>query len=256
MQSWLMELWLENHNKKDWPDLSICQPEDAFHVTKEDDHPSREDITKMCSDGFFTEHEYQYVPIHLYSEIPVGEYKSSNTLDDEYTPMRIESAVAARGLNSTDVRGTNCPFPSERSTGENGTRAYENLNKPLGMAAEETYATIRPACTNDLTNKEIKAKKPPLPAPRSLHSAVKDTNVPCKTKVDGGCEMNERKFSRPPPQIPLTSDFTQKDVRATRPPLPAPRTPRATGVEQDDTKGVENHIAPLKMENEEPHVTI
>ena len=54
-QSWLIKLWLESHNREEWPDLSICQPEDAYHLLKEEYRPRREDIVKMCPKGFFTE---------------------------------------------------------------------------------------------------------------------------------------------------------------------------------------------------------
>ena len=60
MESWLMKFWLDSHKKKEWPDLSICQPEDACHVLKEEDRTRDEDIEKMCPKGFFTKHEYQY----------------------------------------------------------------------------------------------------------------------------------------------------------------------------------------------------
>ncbi|CAH3146938.1 unnamed protein product [Pocillopora meandrina] len=51
-QSWLIKLWIQNHNREEWPDLTICQPEDARHVLKEECRPQREDIEKMCQKGF------------------------------------------------------------------------------------------------------------------------------------------------------------------------------------------------------------
>ena len=51
MQSWLMEL-LFYREYVEWPDLSICQSEDACHVRKGSGRPRRKDIEKMCSDGF------------------------------------------------------------------------------------------------------------------------------------------------------------------------------------------------------------
>lgn len=209
MQSWLMKLWLKNHNKpEERPDLSICQPEDAFHVTKEDDHPSRDDITKMCSDGFFTEHEYQYVSIQSYSEIPVSKHKPKNTSNDDHTRMVTESPVAASGLNRTDD--------------------YEAL---LDVRVD------------------VKTKTQPLSAQRSLRPAVKDTNVPCKTKLSGGYATNKSRSSRPLPQIPPTSDIK-------RPPVQIPGNPRTTGAVKDETKYGENPIASLKTEDEDPYVTI
>lgn len=56
-QSWLIQLWLQNHNKEDWPDLNVCQPEDACHVLKEELRPRKEDIEKMCARGFHSIYE-------------------------------------------------------------------------------------------------------------------------------------------------------------------------------------------------------
>ena len=57
-----MRSWLERHDESEWPDLSICQTEDACHVTDMKSHPSKELIEKMCSDEFFIKYEYKYVP--------------------------------------------------------------------------------------------------------------------------------------------------------------------------------------------------
>ena len=56
-----MSHWLKSHAESEWPDLSICQTEDACHVTDMESHPSEEVIEKMCSDQFFTKHKYKYV---------------------------------------------------------------------------------------------------------------------------------------------------------------------------------------------------
>ena len=61
MTSWIMELWMRNHDQSEWPELSIRQSDDACHVTDAKDHPPKEDIEKMCSEGFFLEHHYKYV---------------------------------------------------------------------------------------------------------------------------------------------------------------------------------------------------
>ena len=60
MESWLMQLWLRNHDESVWPDLSICQPSDACHVLDAAKHPSKKNIEQMCSDDFFAEHRYRY----------------------------------------------------------------------------------------------------------------------------------------------------------------------------------------------------
>ena len=74
MLSWIMTLWLNKHEKSNWPVLPIYQPEDACHVTKTEEHPSKEDIEKMCSQGFFTSHKYWYVEsVHRTTIEPVDE---------------------------------------------------------------------------------------------------------------------------------------------------------------------------------------
>ena len=61
MTSWIMELWMRNHDQSEWPELSIRQSDDACHVTDAKDHPPKEEIEKMCSEGFFLKHHYKYV---------------------------------------------------------------------------------------------------------------------------------------------------------------------------------------------------
>ena len=61
MKSWIMTVWLANHDKSEWPDLPICQSDDACHVTETEIHPSKDVIEKMCSDEFFAKHKYKYV---------------------------------------------------------------------------------------------------------------------------------------------------------------------------------------------------
>ena len=56
-----MRSWLERHDENEWPDLTICQAENACHVTDLKSHPSKDVIEKMCSDEFFTKHKYKYV---------------------------------------------------------------------------------------------------------------------------------------------------------------------------------------------------
>ena len=61
MKSWIMQLWLKSHDESEWPDLSICQPNDAFHVLDAEKHPSKQNIERMCSEDFFARHDYRYV---------------------------------------------------------------------------------------------------------------------------------------------------------------------------------------------------
>ena len=61
MKSWMMSLWLKNHENSEWPDLSISQPQDACHVSIRDENHFKRAIEEMCSEGFFTVHGYKYV---------------------------------------------------------------------------------------------------------------------------------------------------------------------------------------------------
>ncbi|KAL9950624.1 hypothetical protein ACROYT_G043149 [Oculina patagonica] len=75
MKSWMMTLWLNNHEKREWPELPIFQPEDACHVTRAEEHPSKEVIETMCSEGFFTHHKYRY--------IEMAQRSVTDTVDEE-----------------------------------------------------------------------------------------------------------------------------------------------------------------------------
>ena len=80
MLSWIMALWLNKHEKSEWPVLPVSQPDDAIHVTNSEEHPSREDIEKMCSQGFFTRHKYLYVDSGRQNETDTAEvYEHSHT---------------------------------------------------------------------------------------------------------------------------------------------------------------------------------
>ena len=61
MKSWIMKGWLKTHNKKEHPDLSITQGNDAFHVLPESRHPPEESIKRMCSRVFCSHYENRFV---------------------------------------------------------------------------------------------------------------------------------------------------------------------------------------------------
>ena len=80
MNSWIMRRWLETHKKEEYPDLSITQENDAFHVLPEGCHPSEESIMRMCSSEFFSKHKYKYV------ESPMN-IKLKQTFEDCGNPL-------------------------------------------------------------------------------------------------------------------------------------------------------------------------
>ena len=56
-----MRLWLKNHHRSAWPDMSVCQTEDASHILDAKMHPLDQEIKQMTSEGFFAQHRYYYV---------------------------------------------------------------------------------------------------------------------------------------------------------------------------------------------------
>ena len=80
MNSWIMKQWLKTHNKEEYPDLSITQGNDAFHVLEESCHPPEESIERMCSPEFFSKHKYKYV------ESPMN-IKLDQTFEDCGNPL-------------------------------------------------------------------------------------------------------------------------------------------------------------------------
>ena len=80
MNSWIMKQWLKTHNKEEYPDLSITQGNDAFHVLEESCHPPEESIERMCSPEFFSKHTYKYV------ESPMN-IKLDQTFEDCGNPL-------------------------------------------------------------------------------------------------------------------------------------------------------------------------
>ena len=81
MKSWIMGSWLQSHDESEWPDLSICQTDDACHVTDMKSHPSKEEIENMCPDEFFAKHKYTYVDNKCLDCPKAGTYESSKSLD-------------------------------------------------------------------------------------------------------------------------------------------------------------------------------
>lgn len=77
MNSWIMQLWLQIHDKSKWPDLRVSQSEDAFHVIDTPLHPPKDDIVAMCSEDFFAKHSYEYEEVY-------GTPLKSSSLSHEY----------------------------------------------------------------------------------------------------------------------------------------------------------------------------
>ena len=134
MLSWMMTLWLNKHEKSEWPVLPVSQPDDAIHVTNSEEHPSREDIKKMCSQGFFTRHKYLYVDSVRQNETDTAEVYEYDYTNSQLPPP--PSSPAFRQSTSND-----------HSDGvSNDADEYETnqVNSATEMVYEEaTYRIIR-----------------------------------------------------------------------------------------------------------------
>ena len=99
MNSWIMRRWLETHKKEEYPDLSITQENDAFHVLPEGCHPSEESIMRMCSSEFFSKHKYKYVESPMNTELDQTFEDCGNPLPSppyEEPALRQSQACAAK----------------------------------------------------------------------------------------------------------------------------------------------------------------
>ena len=132
MMSWIMKLWRQNHPESEWPDLSICQPEDACHVTTTEKHPSKENIEKMCSEDFFVKHHYKYVGTSS-TDVRDDEYYASCSsegsfeVDDSFDSLKRNEAALVPEDYAT---GSTCPMEKE-------SEEESNWNKSLHKETEQ-----------------------------------------------------------------------------------------------------------------------
>ena len=141
MTSWMMSLWLKNHEESEWPDLSVSQPEDACHVSMQHENHFERAIEEMCSEGFFTVHGYKYVqgdaaaervPEELYDDVE-GKDCTQSTQDEEL----YEEAMSCQ-LRSA------CNFRSPQELPDRSPR-YKNVRVDVtktDLPEEEPYDEI------------------------------------------------------------------------------------------------------------------
>ena len=134
MLSWIMTLWLNKHEKSEWPVLPVSQPDDAIHVTNSEEHPSREDIEKMCSQGFFTRHKYLYVDSVRQNETDTAEVYEYDYTNSQLPPP--PSSPAFRQSTSSNHCDGVSNDADEHETNQ--------VNSATEMVFEEaTYRIIR-----------------------------------------------------------------------------------------------------------------
>ena len=134
MLSWIMTLWLNKHEKSEWPVLPVSQPDDAIHVTNSEEHPPREDIEKMCSQGFFTRHKYLYVDSVRQNETDTAEVYEYDYTNSQLPPP--PSSPAFRQSTSSNHCDGVSNDADEHETNQ--------VNSATEMVFEEaTYRIIR-----------------------------------------------------------------------------------------------------------------
>ncbi|XP_022781529.1 uncharacterized protein LOC111322654 isoform X1 [Stylophora pistillata] len=125
MESWIMKLWLQNHDKSKWPDLSIRQPQDACHVTNSDQHPSSDVIEKMCSPDFFSKHEYKYVSRTFFTTSSDDDYsKAYGTSDMQGMRNDLEYQTACGECTTEEETPELVPVPKPQKTPNNDESGY------------------------------------------------------------------------------------------------------------------------------------
>ena len=126
MNSWIMRRWLKTHKEEEYPDLSITQENDAFHVLPESRHPSEESIMRMCSPDFFSQHKYKYV------ERSIEEFGNPPTSPPYEEPVLDHSKdCVAKVATSNEDLGYACPL-NERM------RSLGTENDTLNLLYKET----------------------------------------------------------------------------------------------------------------------
>jgi len=116
-----MELWKENHAESEWPDCSTCQSKDASHVLDLRDHPSKEEIEKMCSDGFFAKHRYTYAKSR--------DVKNHCSPEENLEDLEEQGSFYCTPYGSReDVSGHSCPVEKKAGKTDNLRRVACNEN--------------------------------------------------------------------------------------------------------------------------------
>ena len=151
-----MKRWLETHNKDEYPDLSITQENDAFHVLPESRHPSEENIERMCSPGFFSQHKYNYVERAIDFRLKesfeeLGNPSASPPYDE---PVRDHSQdCVAKVATSNEDLGYACPvnarMRSMDTENEKVNPLYKNSTTASGKEHQNLVYTEQNANTNE-----------------------------------------------------------------------------------------------------------
>ncbi|XP_078353413.1 uncharacterized protein LOC144638109 isoform X2 [Oculina patagonica] len=158
MKSWIMSFWLKRHDRNEWPDLSISQPDDACYVSIKDEHHFKRAIEEMCSEGFFKGHDYRYVqsdaavrvPEVLYDDMSVKECCSDLQDEDFYEDLDSQRGGDCDLANTKELAGQNSDSIEPRYQ-----KGHIEVTK-TDLQGEELYDDV--ACQrNDVTRPEALA---------------------------------------------------------------------------------------------------
>ena len=217
-----MQVWLRSHDKRAWPDLSICQPDDACHVLDTEKHPDKHNIERMCSEGFFANYGYRYV--HKSGAESDDETYSSCLLRESSETKRSPSGSPQyEGPYSSPVYKPRLPFkedpldyscPEEKKADQGDSIKCTTLNEIKMQTASytsEVYLYVKHAgrldvCHNNLCQIEQEDRtidNKPVPNSSDDSTYCGDTihdkptaNIPegsmcCGVYQNEGCKMGQ-----------------------------------------------------------------
>lgn len=139
-----MELWKENHAESEWPDFSTRQSEDDSHVLDLRDHPSKKEIEKMCSDGFFAKHLYTYARTR--------DVKNHCSSEENLEDLEEEGSFYSTPYSSSeDVSSHSCPVEKKADKTDDHRREWNHghVNPRVVMDVESGNLNKEDSCQEE-----------------------------------------------------------------------------------------------------------
>lgn len=248
MDSWLMSLWKERHEKSEWPDLAITQTENACHIINKDKDCNKDIIEQMCNDGYkLSEHDYRYVQENatnrvdeeVYDDLPEECSKLSPDVIEQETYEDVSSfsrpdctfeekrlgRPTGSNITSTEPRYQNVKnFGPKNITGHKQEQEfYDDLVSPevveVAQEEEETYDDIRgeeEAGEEFYGDIEERSRDPRYGASTDKPSS-KGTNSPLNTKSQEP-SLGEDNYSLDKETDQIDLEDLYEDIDNLRPP--------------------------------------
>ena len=214
MKSWIMKLWLETHDESEWPDLSTCQPQDGCHVTCLEQHPSNDNIEKMCSPDFFSKHKYKYVCRNFGMAGGKDDYSEANGTSD--VPFTGDISPVYSSCSEVEENPELVPVPDPQKPPNNNDAGYlcpvsitvEDLSST--ESKEENDAGVAESTRGDGQGRVVPAKK-------TFNLQVKKIKKRSGAHGSSAIDMNGGKASLPEdtPASPYVNVGTQQDQQHT-----------------------------------------